>query len=114
MDNRFTNLPSDIVNLIYEYDGTYREKYNSVVKVIEDLEDEFDNRLERLMSAGMGYENERRSLEKFYHVRLRNLKVIQEYNDTINEAMYFDLEKDAKEATELTDIEKLFLFIDEN
>jgi hypothetical protein len=37
MDSRFRKLPSDIVNLIFEYDGTYREKYNSVVEEINEL-----------------------------------------------------------------------------
>ena len=31
MNNLFFNLPVEIIRLIYSFDGTYREKYNTIL-----------------------------------------------------------------------------------
>jgi hypothetical protein len=127
MDNRFRKLPSDIINLIYEYDGTYRQKYNSVVEEINTLEDAFYRRRRQVWYSrtdcpwSIWFENA--YLERFYHVCLRNLKVIQEdYELRYGEPEPPIITKDdflgdfvfEEETEELTDIEKLFLFIDDD
>ena len=103
MDNRFTNLPSNIINLIWTFDGTYRQKYNSVVEEINEL-----NMMRYCLDCDMNY---------FYDDYFYDDSGIDEYLEEMEEME--DMEDgpgipDEPPSLELTDIEKLFLFIDDD
>ena len=116
MDNRFTNLPSNIINLIWTFDGTYREKYNSVVEEINEL-----NMMRYCLDCDMNY---------FYDDYFYDDSGIDEYLEEMEDMEEPEYEPDEppiitkddflgdfvfeEETEELTDIEKLFLFIDDD
>ena len=37
MNNLFYNLPDDVMRLIWDFDGTYKEKYNSCIKQLKSV-----------------------------------------------------------------------------
>ena len=114
MDNRFTNLPSNIINLIWTFDGTYREKYNSVVEEINEL-----SMMRYCLDCG--YDSDYFYDDDGIDEYLEEMADIEEPEYEPDEPPIFtnddflgDFVFEEEEAEELTDIEKLFLFIDEN
>jgi len=48
-------LPDDIINIIYDYDGRYKENYNKTVKQINIYNDWFELKKETIISSIIQY-----------------------------------------------------------
>jgi hypothetical protein len=48
-------LPNEIVNIIYDYDGRYKENYNKTIKQIDGYNNWFKLKKETIISSMMHY-----------------------------------------------------------
>lgn len=75
----FDKLPDDIIRKIYEYDDTYRQKYNLVMKKLMVVFDSYNRYILHQLFQNDLYFNINLQINNVFHfIRISNIRTIEE------------------------------------